>query len=99
MRPMEGSKHQRALLYETVARQMADLVEEGTFKPGERIPSIRDLSRQMRVSVNTVKQAYGYLEDRRIIEARPQSGNFIKKLYLTVDTLSINDVTRWNEPS
>jgi DNA-binding transcriptional MocR family regulator len=31
----------------------------------------------MRVSVNTVKQAYGYLEDRRIIEARPQSGYYV----------------------
>lgn len=64
-------------LYETVARRIADMVARGTYTPGERVPSIRQLSRRLRVSVNTVKAAYGHLEDRRIIEARPQSGYYV----------------------
>jgi len=61
-------------LYQEVADRIATLVKSGTFKVGDRIPSIRELSRQAQVSINTVKIAYGHLEDQCIIEARPQSG-------------------------
>ena len=54
----------RVPLYESVAGKIAYLVDKGTFKSGEWVPSIRRLSRQMGVSLNTVKEAYGYLEDR-----------------------------------
>ncbi|PLX87268.1 MAG: GntR family transcriptional regulator [Desulfuromonas sp.] len=65
-------------LYETVAGRIAYLVEEGTLRPGERVPSIRSLSKQLGVSINTVKEAYSHLEDRRLIEARPQSGYYVR---------------------
>ena len=77
MQKTELTGSQRIPLYEQVAGQIASLVERGTFRPGDRIPSIRKLSRQMKVSVNTVREAYGYLEVRRIIEARPQSGYYV----------------------
>jgi DNA-binding transcriptional MocR family regulator len=64
-------------LYKDVADRIVSLVESGTFRAGDRIPSIRELSRQARVSINTVKIAYSYLEDRRVIEARPQSGYYV----------------------
>lgn len=67
----------RTPLYRALAGRLADLIERGTFRPGERIPSIRALSRQLQVSLNTVKEAYGTLEDRRLIEARPQSGYYV----------------------
>jgi len=65
-------------LYEQVAGRIANLVEEGTFRPGERVPSIRQLSSQLQVSLNTVKEAYALLEDRRVLEARPQSGYYVR---------------------
>ena len=68
-------------LYEALAEKIAFLVEEGTYRPGERVPSIRSLSQQFRVSINTVKEAYRLLEDRRVIEARPQSGFFVCARY------------------
>jgi DNA-binding transcriptional MocR family regulator len=64
-------------LYEEVANRISYLIEEGTFRPGDRIPSIRNLSQQFGVSINTIKQAYAFLEDRRVVEARPQSGYFV----------------------
>ena len=64
-------------LYRQVADRIAGMVESGTFKPGDRIPSIRELSRQAQVSINTVKVAYAHLEDRCLIEARPQSGFYV----------------------
>lgn len=64
-------------LYESVADRISYLIDEGTFRPGDKIPSIRSLSQQFGVSINTIKQSYAFLEDRRLIEARPQSGYFV----------------------
>lgn len=67
----------RTPLYENIAGKIVGLVDEGTFNPGDRVPSIRQLSHQFQVSINTVKMAYGFLEDRRVIESRPQSGYYV----------------------
>lgn len=64
-------------LYETVADNIIRLIDNRTFRPGDRIPSISELSRQNQVSINTIKVAYSYLEDRCLIEARPQSGYYV----------------------
>ena len=69
-----------APLYRCVADRILALVESGTYKPGDRLPSIRELSRQMRVSVNTVKTAYDTLEADRVVEPRPQSGYYVRRL-------------------
>lgn len=65
-------------LYEAVAMRISYLIEQGTLRPGDRVPSIRNLSKQMQVSINTVKEAYCQLEDRRLLEARPQSGYYVR---------------------
>lgn len=69
---------ERERLYEQVAHNIEHLVQTGTFKSGERIPSVRVLSKQMEVSVTTVLEAYRMLEDRGLIEARPQSGYYVR---------------------
>ena len=65
-------------LYEDVAQRVCRLIETGTLRPGQRIPSVRKLSQQFAVSVSTVLQAYRLLEDRGQIEARPQSGYYVR---------------------
>ena len=67
----------KAWLYEKVAGDMVHLIKSGTFRPGDRIPSVRQLSRQKRVSITTVLEAYYLLEDQGLIEARPQSGYYV----------------------
>lgn len=66
------------LLYERVASHIEALVARGTLRPGDRIPSVRKLARQQGVSVATVLAAYVHLEDRGVIEARPQSGHYVR---------------------
>ncbi|MEN8730744.1 MAG: PLP-dependent aminotransferase family protein [Desulfuromonadales bacterium] len=68
----------RMPLYEEVAGKISFLVEQGTLRPGDRVPSIRKLSKQLQVSINTVKEAYNLLEDRCMLEARPQSGYYVR---------------------
>ncbi|HEY7586719.1 MAG TPA: PLP-dependent aminotransferase family protein [Candidatus Deferrimicrobiaceae bacterium] len=69
-------------LYEEIAAKVGGLIEQGTYRPGERIPSIREMSRQMQVSVNTVMGAYAQLENQGMVEARPQSGYYVRSRVL-----------------
>jgi len=64
--------------YEKLTADVAHLIESGTFRPGDRIPSVRQMSRQKQVSVTTVLQAYYLLEAQGLIEARPQSGFYVR---------------------
>jgi DNA-binding transcriptional MocR family regulator len=78
MRISGRNNAEKPLLYEEVANRIGGMIENSTYRPGERIPSIRELSRQMRVSINTVMEAYAMLENQGIIAARPQSGYYVR---------------------
>src|SRR5512143_1709994 len=65
-------------LYKRVALRLSELIEHGTLRPGERVPSVRKCSEQQNVSIATVMQAYRLLEDRGVIESRPQSGYYVR---------------------
>ena len=64
-------------LYENLAASMADAIHAGALRAGDRLPSVRRLSTQHRVSIATAVQAYRHLENQRLVEARPKSGYFV----------------------
>jgi DNA-binding transcriptional MocR family regulator len=66
------------LRYERLAEDLGGIIVAGNLRPGERLPSVRRLSRERRLSVSTVLQALHRLEDRGLVEARPQSGYFVR---------------------
>ena len=66
-----------SLLYESLAEGVAEAIQAGALKAGDRLPSVRRVSAQHRVSIATAVQAYRHLENRRLIEARPKSGYFV----------------------
>lgn len=65
-------------LYARVARRFVSLIERGTLRPGDRLPSLRRTSVVERVSLTTSLQAYSMLEMRGYVEARPQSGFYVR---------------------
>src|SRR6267142_577819 len=65
-------------LYERVCGKLEEAMRVGALRPGDRLPSVRRLSERERVSVSTVLQAYLKLESRGLIEARPQSGHYVR---------------------
>src|SRR4029453_4951594 len=69
---------QAPLLYERVARIVESQISSGALRANERIPSVRAMSRTAKVSVSTVVQAYVHLENIGLIEARPQSGFYVR---------------------
>ena len=66
------------LRYERLAEDLSGFIVAGNLRPGERLPSVRRLSRERRLSISTVLQALHQLEDRGLVEARPQSGYFVR---------------------
>jgi len=62
------------VLYRQVIDLIAENIEAGTLKPGDRLPSLRRMSKRIGVSVPTVRQAYVELERQRRVDSRPQSG-------------------------
>ncbi len=75
---MQTTATEYETLYEEVAARVVALIEQGTLKPGDKIPSVRRLHREWSVSVSTVLEAYRWLEDRGFVEARPKSGYYVK---------------------
>ncbi|HXC58672.1 MAG TPA: PLP-dependent aminotransferase family protein [Steroidobacteraceae bacterium] len=66
-------------LYLSVAAEMARLIGAGSLKPMDRVPSVRQLARQRRVSITTAVASLRELEQRGLIEARPKSGYFVAR--------------------
>ena len=67
-------------LYTQVEGLIKDWISDGTLIAGTRIPSVRTMSKKLSVSISTVNQAYALLEAQGHIEAKPQSGYFVKRL-------------------
>lgn len=87
------------LLYERVARLVEAQITTGTLRAEERIPSVRSMSRTAKVSVSTVVQAYVHLENIGLIEARPQSGFYVRRLQLESSPAPRPKVFRSRRPS
>ncbi len=78
MQPDTQDGGDRLPLYEKLASDLARQIQHGTFQAGQRLPSVRQTSRQRRLSITTVLQAYRLLEDQGLVEARPQSGYYVR---------------------
>ncbi|OWW20927.1 PLP-dependent aminotransferase family protein [Noviherbaspirillum denitrificans] len=65
-------------LYEHLADELAALIAGRVFAPGDRLPSIRHLAQQKRLSISTVMQALRLLEDRGLVDVKPQAGYYVR---------------------
>ena len=71
-------KQEDTYLYRQVIDLIAENIDSGTLRPGDRLPSLRKMSHSAGVSIPTVRQAYIELERQRRIESRPQSGFYVR---------------------
>jgi GntR family transcriptional regulator len=55
-------------IYAQIADQVKDAVAAGLLRPGELIPSVRELSKRLVVNPNTVARAYRDLQGQAILE-------------------------------
>ncbi|PWV56579.1 PLP-dependent aminotransferase family protein [Chitinophaga sp. S165] len=63
--------------YEEVMKRVEEVINGLALKPGDKLPSVRKVSEELKVSHKTVLQAYALLEAKGLIVSRPRSGYFI----------------------
>lgn len=64
--------------YIEVADRVEALIEKKVLRVGDKLLSVRALSKEQGISLSTAFQAYYLLESKGLIEARPQSGYYVK---------------------
>lgn len=63
--------------YEQVRAQIEALIRSGELARGTRLPTVRQLSLDLGLAVNTVARAYKELEADRLVETRGRNGTFV----------------------
>lgn len=64
-------------IYRQIVRQITDAIAGGRMKPGEQLPSHRDLAVQLVIAPLTVKRAYDELERAGLILTQRGRGTFV----------------------
>ncbi|GAA4547097.1 GntR family transcriptional regulator [Amycolatopsis samaneae] len=71
--------------YVQLGNQVREALRLGWLRPGDRLPTVRDVVSSSGVNPNTVLKAYRQLELEGLIEARQGSGTFVKRSLGSVD--------------
>lgn len=66
-------------IYEQICAQIKAHILSGKLREGDPLPSIRNLARDLRISVITTKRAYDELEHQGYIHTVPAKGCFVAK--------------------
>lgn len=69
--------HSRTPIYEQIEEQIAGLVSSGVLKANEQLPSLRQLSSELAININTIKRAFSELEAKGITYSVAGKGIFI----------------------
>jgi DNA-binding transcriptional MocR family regulator len=78
IRPLTVPRTRSSPAYLALANSLEIQVQANVFRPGDRLPSVRSLCGDHRLSMETVLHTLRVLEDRGLIEARPRSGFYVK---------------------
>lgn len=65
-------------IYEQVTRQIMEGIARGEMKPGDTLPSVRNLAADLGVNMHTVNKSYHELEEKGVIVIRAKSGAIIR---------------------
>lgn len=68
-------------IYEQIIEQIKEHIMKGILQPGDRLPSVREMSALLTVNPNTVSKAYQELEREKAIETIRGRGTFIAQDY------------------
>lgn len=68
-------------IFEQVVDKIKENILMGGLKPGEKMPSIRELSKMLTINPNTVSKAYAELERQKLIETISGKGTFVSANY------------------
>jgi len=65
--------------YLQLVQQVRDALRLGMLQPGDRLPTAREVVADLAINPNTVRKAYGLLEDEGLVTGRPGLGTFVTR--------------------
>lgn len=65
--------------YRQIVNQVIFGVANGMLKPGERLPTVRQLAVDLQVNLNTIAKAYSELEIRGVVNTQQGTGTFVSE--------------------
>lgn len=68
-------------IYEQIVIKIKELILKGILEPGDKLPSVRELSGIITANPNTVSKAYAELERQKVIETIRGRGTFVVENY------------------
>ena len=94
-------------LYRQIVEQVLQQIKDGILKPGDRLPTERELASQLQVARGTIQKAYRELSDNNIIEVIQGSGSYVyndkslydaeqRKLALELIGSTLDKLESWN---
>ncbi|CAN5665694.1 phosphonate metabolism transcriptional regulator PhnF [soil metagenome] len=86
---MKLNKASPVPLYYQLVESLKEQIEAGQLKPGEQLPSERELSELATISRMTARQAVAYLVREGVLEVKPGIGTFVAAPKLTYDALHL----------
>ncbi len=66
-------------IYEEIVEQLKEMISTGELKPGDKLPSEREMSESLGVSRASVREALTALEAIGILDIRPGEGTFVRQ--------------------
>ena len=67
-------------LYAQIAARLRVAIASGELRPGDGLPSVRQLSSRLRINPATVVQAYRELEGDGLVSTRQGAGTFVQEV-------------------
>jgi GntR family transcriptional regulator len=66
-------------IWRQIEEGMRRLIAAGSLRPGDVVPSVRELAAMLRVNPNTVARAYRWLGDHGVLLAKPGDATFVSE--------------------
>ena len=80
--------------YRQIVDQLGELIRSGRLRPGEQLPSVRELAARLLVSLITTRRAYSDLEAQGLIVRRQGQGSFVaEEIEMASHEQAINEAT------
>jgi DNA-binding transcriptional regulator YhcF (GntR family) len=90
-------QHRAHTVVEKVVRSIAGKIASGAYRPGERLPSVRDLARQHRINPSTVQVVMGKLQSGGLVDPVPRVGFVVRDISLVGGIESWRSVFRFSQ--
>jgi len=68
-------------IYQQLVQEIKEHVLKGLLQPGDKLPSVRELSAQLTINPNTIQKAYQELERQKVTETLRGKGTFVSSDY------------------